>query len=110
MEIYPIPPPADPPNKRKKLILWGVRYAAIVIIVGGALLGAMIAAGAAGGAVDAQTIEEADKYHTQNLVFYLFLWLFIAWIGACFVDIFIMVMPYLFRVIARYVAILFFPL
>lgn len=104
LELYPIPPPADPPNKRKKLILWGLRYGAVVIVVAGALLGAMIAALAAGGAVDAQDEEEANKYKTQNLLTYLFMWLFITWLGACFVDIFIMAMPYLFRVVARYVA------
>lgn len=101
MELYPIPPPADPPNKRKKLILWGVRYGVIVILVGGGLFGAMLAASAAGGGVYAQDDAELEKSKTPNLMMYLFMWLFITWIGACIVDIFIMAMPYLFRVVAR---------
>jgi len=93
-----LPTPAPPPNKRRKLVFWALRYALTIILVGVALF---IPIYTTRMAVDIEEDEPPASKQYNNLIFFLFLWLLITWIGTCFVDIFIMCMPYLFRVLAR---------
>jgi hypothetical protein len=101
LEQFPIPPTPQP-NKKRKLILWGIKYALTVILFAVALLIPILATAGATDVVEEDAELTAAKQY-RNLIFYIFLWLFVTWVGTCAVDIFVMALPYLFRFVSRYV-------
>ncbi|KAI5459649.1 Mechanosensitive ion channel-domain-containing protein [Mariannaea sp. PMI_226] len=97
-----IPPPTAV-SHRKRIGSWALSYITGVVLVGVALLIPVILFQKDSnleGEEDDLTVEQRQY---KNLVYYLFLWLFISWLALVFSDIFALFLPYLFRFIARYV-------
>jgi hypothetical protein len=75
-----------------------IRYFLIVFVVAAAFMGPVIKYSSSNyfGNVDDQVSREY-----QNLLFYSFLWLLVAWLGAVFVDLCAISLPYVFRLVIR---------
>jgi hypothetical protein len=87
-------------NSQLKLrtLYWALRYFSVVIIVA-ALLIIPIAITRNDGII--QDEEQEKRGTASNLVFYIFLWLEITWVAGVLADLFAMMLPYIYRLLAR---------
>lgn len=92
------PMPIDHGPGKWRHIIWALRYFLTVVLVGFVLcLPAIILR-------DDRSLNPQDPsvedVQYRNLIFYLFLWLTVSWLGACGADMVILAFPYLFRFVA----------
>lgn len=80
-------------NKKKRMVVWGLRYAFIVIFVG-LILAIPLLLFRRDQAPDDDSLKDKN---TKNLIFYLFAWFETTWLFSCVVDMFVMAIPYVFR-------------
>lgn len=92
------PMPIDHGPGKWHLVMWSLRYFLTVVLVGLALcLPAIILRNDRSPDLDDPSVEDTQY---RNLIFYLFLWLTVSWLGACVADMFILAFPYIFRFVA----------
>ncbi|KAL7893242.1 Mechanosensitive ion channel domain-containing protein [Trichoderma sp. SZMC 28014] len=96
-------PSAAVKSHRRRLLWWAVRYAIVFIFIFVILLIPIIVLSDQGNLDDDAPIEAIIAAQRVNLGFYIALWLEMTWVFAVFFDIIGLVLPYLFRFIARYV-------
>ncbi|KAF4629970.1 hypothetical protein G7Y89_g8170 [Cudoniella acicularis] len=89
-------------NKRKRMLIWGVRYGVIVGFVGLILAIPLIALQNYADLSDATDAEVAAGT-SKNTIFYVFAWFETTWLFTCLVDICIMAVPYAFRLLSRFI-------
>lgn len=96
-------PPAVVKSHRRRLFWWAVRYAIVFIFIFVILLIPIIvyANNSDTDIDDDAPIEAIIAAQRANLGLYISLWLEITWVFAAFFDIIGLVLPYLFRFIAR---------
>ncbi len=87
-----------------RLIFWGIKYGLTVLVIAAALAAPVIIFRNDRNLDpnDDPDVIAAKQY--RNLLFYLFSWLLITWLGSCITDVFILAFPYIFRAVARYEA------
>lgn len=85
-----------------KNFLWGARFILVIVVVGLPLAGPIIAFR---NDQDLEDDESVERRQYRQLVFYLFSWLLISWLGAWISYALALAFPYLFRFIARYAGI-----
>jgi hypothetical protein len=92
------PMPVDHGPGKWYLVMWSLRYFLTVVLVGFALcLPVIILRNDRSPNPDDPSVEDAQY---RNLIFYLFLWLTVSWLGACVADMFILAFPYIFGFVA----------
>jgi hypothetical protein len=91
--------PIKAQSRRWATIYWAVKYYLTVILVATALAIPIIVFRTAQ-LTDDDTLESAYDKEYRQLVFYLFCWLLITWLSACVSDMFILLFPYIFRLVA----------
>lgn len=94
-------PSAAVKSHRRRLLWWAVRYAIVFIFIFVILLIPIIVLSDQGNLDDDAPIEAIIAAQRVNLGFYIALWLEMTWVFAVFFDIIGLVLPYLFRFIAR---------
>lgn len=94
-------PPAVVKSHRRRLFWWAVRYAIVFTFIFVILLIPIIVLSNDGDLDDDAPIEAIVAAQRANLGFYIALWLEITWVFAAFFDIIGLVLPYIFRFIAR---------
>jgi len=77
-------------------VFWALRYFGVVVVVA-ALLVIPVAVKR-----DSAFTDDADPRSTDNLIFYLFLWLLVTWLAGTLADLAAMALPYVYRLLARY--------
>ena len=92
------PMPVDQGPAKWHLIVWSIRYFLTVVLVAFALcLPAIVLRNDRDPDPEDPSLEDAQY---RNLIFYLFIWLTVSWLGACVADMFILAFPYIFRSVA----------
>jgi hypothetical protein len=96
-------PKMDPEkyHKRKRLLLWGIRYFLIVVIVSAGLIVPIAATNNVWDNDFDDNPNLIQTYQRQIVIWNLFLWLLITWAGGVAFDIAIMAFPYMFRFISQ---------
>ncbi|KAK0710046.1 hypothetical protein B0T26DRAFT_653339 [Lasiosphaeria miniovina] len=85
-----------------KYVSWALKYL-IIMAVPGLLLAIPIFVTMNNKDLDDDAIDAADQRQTRQLVFWLFLWLEVSWLGGCVAYGIGCALPYIFRFVARYV-------
>lgn len=98
--LLPLPPDVVK-SHRRRLVWWAVRYAIVFTFIFVILLIPIIVLSNDVDIDDDAPIEAIIAAQRVNLGFYIALWLEITWVFAAFFDIIGLVLPYLFKFIAR---------
>lgn len=94
-------------SNRKQLLWWAARYASIFMIIFIALLVPIIVCARDADTDPNATPEDVRAKQYRNLVFYLCMWLEVTLVSAVFFDAVALALPYTFRLVARYVLVLY---
>ena len=92
-EVLPVKPPR---SLLKRQLFWALRYFSVVIVVVALLLIPVLVTR------QSAVTELDDPRSTSNLVFYIFLWLLVTWLAGTFADLMAILLPYGYRLLARY--------
>jgi len=88
-------------HKRRRLVLWGIRYFLIVAIVSAGLVVPIIVTNNVWNNDFDDNPNLVQTYQRQIVIWNLFLWLLITWAGGVVCDVLIMAFPYLFRFVSQ---------
>ncbi|KAK3380819.1 hypothetical protein B0H63DRAFT_450216 [Podospora didyma] len=84
-----------------KYVFWGIRFF-VIMAFPGILLSIPVIINRNNKFLDDNAIDSADARQDKQVIFYIFLWLVISWIGVCLSYLLGCALPYIFRFIARY--------